>query len=90
MTDSTWTLRVASGFTRDLYRLPPRVAGPIVEFVTSGLLADPLRLSKSLSGDLRGLRSARRGDYRVIFEVDEAHRVVLVLRVDHRAHVYRL
>lgn len=89
MTDPVWTVRISRGYKRDLYRLPPRVAGPIVEFVTSALPDNSLRLSKPLTGDLRGLRSARRGDYRVVFELNETVNVLVVLRVDHRAHVYR-
>lgn len=89
MTDPQWTVLITSRFKRDLYRLPPRVAGAIVEFVTSTLPGNPLRLSKPLSVDLQGLRSARRGDYRVIFELHDAEHELVVLRVDHRAHVYR-
>jgi mRNA-degrading endonuclease RelE of RelBE toxin-antitoxin system len=35
------------------------------------------------------MRSARRGAYRVAYEIDEAERLVIVHRIDHRATVYR-
>jgi mRNA-degrading endonuclease RelE of RelBE toxin-antitoxin system len=38
---------------------------------------------------LEGLRSARRGAYRVIYEIEEAEHVVIVHRIDHRATAYR-
>ena len=61
----------------------------VVEFVTVVLPGNPLRLSKPLTGEFAELRSARRGDYRVLIQVDEAARTVLVLRIAHRAEVYR-
>ena len=60
----------------------------VVEFVTAVLPQNPLRLSKPLTGPLSGLRSARRGDYRVLIEVDEDDSRVLVVRIAHRAQVY--
>jgi mRNA interferase RelE/StbE len=62
-------LAVSARARRDLDRLPPRIAAAIVEFATRTLLENPERMSKPLAGELEGLRSARRGDYRVIFEL---------------------
>jgi len=69
--------------------LPDRVALAVVEFITTALLDNPARLSKPLTGDLEGLRSARRGDYRVLLWIDESDAAVSVVRVAHRADVYR-
>ena len=84
-----WDVVATTRFDRDLARLPPRVATAIVEFVTSVLPQNPPRMTKPLSGDLEGYRSARRGDYRVIVRLDEAARILLLHRVAHRAHAYR-
>jgi mRNA interferase RelE/StbE len=46
-------------------------------------------VGKPLRRDLKGLWSARRGPYRVVDEIDETARRVVVLRIDHRADVYR-
>jgi mRNA interferase RelE/StbE len=89
VTDSPWDVQVGSRFKRDLHRLPPRITAAVVEFVTAVLPESPLRMSKTLRGELEGLRSARRGDYRIIVEIDESAHVILLLRVAHRAHVYR-
>jgi len=35
------------------------------------------------------LRSARRGDYRILLRVDDERCTVLVVDIDHRAHIYR-
>jgi mRNA interferase RelE/StbE len=67
------------------------VLGPsaILVYVEERLARDPMRLSKPLTGEFAGLRSAHNGDYRVLFRLDDEQQVVWVIRVDHRAHVYR-
>lgn len=77
------------GAVRDMSRLPIKVAGAIATFVEERLAVNPPRLSKVLVGELEGVRSARNGDYRVLFELDQAGETLLVLRVDHRSRVYR-
>ncbi|WP_299959164.1 type II toxin-antitoxin system RelE/ParE family toxin [uncultured Modestobacter sp.] len=61
------------------------MAPAVVEFITAVLPENPLRLSKSLTGEFQGLRSARHGDFRVLIVIDEPTRTVLVVRVAHRA-----
>ncbi len=85
----TWEVRFAPAALRGLDRLPPRVTGAVVQFVTATLPENPLRMSKPLRGELEGYRSARRGDYRVLFQLDEASGVLLVVRIAHRADAYR-
>jgi mRNA-degrading endonuclease RelE of RelBE toxin-antitoxin system len=70
-------------------QLPASVAAAIVEFLTGGLRENPQRVGHKLHYDLEGLWSARRGAFRVIYEIDEDIRLVRVLRVDHRRNVYR-
>ena len=86
---AAYEVRIASPARRQLSRLPSRSAVAVVEFITAVLPQNPLRLSKPLAGEFEGLRSARRGDYRVLIEVDEATRTVLVVRIAHRADAYR-
>ena len=87
--ETSWEVVATSRFDRDLARLPPKVATAIVEFVTGVLPQNPPRMTKPLTGDLEGYRSARRGDYRVIVRLDDPARLVVLHRVAHRAHVYR-
>jgi mRNA-degrading endonuclease RelE of RelBE toxin-antitoxin system len=82
-------IEISSAARRGLRRLPGKVAAAIIEFITGPLADNPARLSKPLTNRLGGYRSARRGDYRVLIRVDETGRVVLVVRIDHRANVYR-
>jgi mRNA interferase RelE/StbE len=84
-----WELRIAAAAERQLGRLPERVAAAVVEFVVGPLLENPHQVGHPLQRELEGLRSARRGAYRVVYEIDDEKRTVVVLRVDHRADVYR-
>lgn len=84
-----YRLRVSASARRQLHRLPERAAVAIVEFITTILTENPARSSKPLTGELEGLRSARRGDYRVLLWIDEDESTVVIVRVAHRADVYR-
>ncbi|MBB3086662.1 type II toxin-antitoxin system RelE family toxin [Geodermatophilus sabuli] len=86
---SSYEVHIASAAHRQLGQLPSRVAVAVVEFITAVLPENPQRLSKPLTGEFEGLRSARRGDYRVLIDIDESARTVLVVRIAHRAEVYR-
>lgn len=84
-----WRLLVAPAAERTLARLPERVAGAIVEFMVGPLLAEPRRVGKPLQRELEGYWSARRGAYRLVYRIDDEANMVRVVRVDHRADVYR-
>ena len=84
----TWRLVVAAPARRDLARLPEKVAGAVVR-TFDAIAADPHRVGKPLQREVRGLWSARRGPYRVIYRVDDDQAVVTVLGIGHRADVYR-
>lgn len=70
-------------------RLPESVAAAVVEFVTGDLLAAPRRVGKPLQRELTGTWVARRGTYRVMYEIDDESGIVRVLVVEHRRDVYR-
>ena len=86
---SSYEVLIASAARRQLRRLPSRAAGAVVEFITAVFPVNSQRLSKPLTGEFEGLRSARRGDYRVLIEVDENTQTVLVVRIAHRSDAYR-
>jgi mRNA interferase RelE/StbE len=84
----TWTPTFATSAWRDLDLLPPKIAQAIVEFAVHTLPENPLRVGKPLIGEFEGLRSARRGDYRVLFILEEPDRLI-VMRARHRRDAYR-
>jgi mRNA interferase RelE/StbE len=89
VSDDSWDVRVAASAERQLGRLPERIAAAVVEFMLGPLCENPRRIGHPLQRELAGLWSARRGAYRVIYEMDDADHVVTVLRIDHRSDVYR-
>lgn len=89
MSESAWRLRVSATADRQLDRLPHRVAAAVVEFVTGPLCVSPYQVGHPLQRELAGLWSARRGAYRVVYEIDEAEETITVLRIGHRADIYR-
>ena len=74
---------------RHFNRLPEKVRHAALETIFGPIAENPQRLGKPLLGELDGLRSARRGDYRIIYEILEIDEVVLIHRVQHRREVYR-
>jgi mRNA interferase RelE/StbE len=74
---------------RDLIRLPEKVATGVVEFIYGALAENPERVGHRLRFELEGKHSANRGDYRIIYQIDDSTRAVTVLTIDHRSRVYR-
>lgn len=89
MSEQAYRLVVAASAERSIARLPEKAAAAVVEFLTGSLLAAPRRLGHPLRQELVGLWAARRGPYRVVYEIDDETKTVRILRVDHRADVYR-
>jgi mRNA interferase RelE/StbE len=87
--EERYSIRVTARAERDLQRLPEKIATACVEFIFGPLADNPPRVGKPLRGELGGLHSARRGDYRVIYGVVEDTRTVEVLHIDRRSDVYR-
>lgn len=84
-----WKVEVTSPALKGFRRLPEKAAAAIVEFVTGVLADNPHRLSKPLTNELLGMRTARRGDYRVLFTLDVEEHILYVHRIEHRSDVYK-
>ncbi len=89
MTTEIWRLVAAASAERSLDRLPAKVATAIVEFMLGPLIEAPRRVGHPLERELFGLWSARRGAYRIVYELDEVGNAVNVVRIDHRSDIYR-
>lgn len=91
MTEAPYELGTAPPARRALAnRLPADVATAAVEFICGPLLDNPHRVGKALGEELIGIHSARLGrDWRVLYEIDEDRRVVVVLDIRHRSIAYR-
>jgi mRNA-degrading endonuclease RelE of RelBE toxin-antitoxin system len=74
---------------RHLNGLPGKVRSAVIEAVLGTIAENPRRAGKPLRGELEGLYSAIRGEFRVIYEIDDERDVVLVHRAQHRRRIYR-
>jgi mRNA-degrading endonuclease RelE of RelBE toxin-antitoxin system len=89
VTQSEYRLVVAASAERALRRLPDAMTAAVVVFMLGALVEAPRRAGHPLQRALTDLWAARRGPYWVVYSIDDETRVVSVLRIDHRADIYR-
>lgn len=69
-------------------KVPAKSVDVITYFIHGPLLENPRRVGKALDAPFLGCYAARRGDYRVIYLIDDEKSRITVLDVSHRSHVY--
>jgi mRNA interferase RelE/StbE len=82
-------IRITARAERDLQRLPDKIAAACVEFIYGPLGGNPRRVGKPLRGELAGLHSARRGDYRIVSVIVDDTRTVEIVHLGRRSDIYR-
>ena len=70
-------------------KLPDKIASAVIEFCYGPVAENPYRVGKALRLQLEGLHSARRGDFRIICQIDETIPQVVIIGVEHRGDAYR-
>lgn len=88
MNDPRWRVVVMAPARRQFDRLPIEVAAAVLETLEA-IAENPRRLGKALMFEHEGRFSARRGPYRVIYELDDVAMLVRVVAIGHRRDVYR-
>ena len=88
MNDPRWRVVVMAPARRQFDRLPIEVAAAVLETLEA-IAENPRRLGKALMFEHEGRFSARRGPYRIIYELDDAAMLVRVVAIGHRRDVYR-
>lgn len=71
---------------KDIPRLSQPVRAIIKKAIESKLLLDPVKFGKPLQYSLKGCRSLRVGDYRIIYQL--LNRDIRVLLIRHRRDCY--
>ena len=89
MSEPVYAVAWSAASRRVLARWPEKVATAVVEFLYGSSAASPHRVGRRLRLGLSGLHSARRGDYRVIYRIDDDRHQVDVVAIDHRSDIYR-
>ena len=89
MSDPRYAIAWTAPARRSLARLPEKAAAAAVEFIYGSMAASPRRVGKPLKLGLAGLHSARRGDDRVIYRINDHDRRIDVVAIEHCADAYR-
>jgi mRNA-degrading endonuclease RelE of RelBE toxin-antitoxin system len=69
--------------------LPEAVAVACWEFIRGPLAENPQRVGKPLRGQLEGRYSARRGQFRVIYQIFDERVVIRVIHIAYRRDAHR-
>ena len=83
-----WRVEYSAVALKTLRRLDPPIQRRILSFIDARVLDDPRRVGKAMQGDQRAWRY-RVGDYRLICDIQDATRIVSVVRIGDRKEVYR-
>ena len=81
-----WAIRFTASAAKALRKLDPEVQRR-VRAALATLREQPER-GKPLQLTLKGLRSWRSGDFRIVYRVDEGRIEILVIAIGHRREVY--
>jgi mRNA interferase RelE/StbE len=72
-----------------LQRLDPPIRRRILSFIETRIAPAPRRTGEALKGSFGDYWKYRIGSYRLICSIEDATRIVLVLRVGDRKEIYR-
>jgi mRNA-degrading endonuclease RelE of RelBE toxin-antitoxin system len=84
----TYQIRLTRTAKRTLEQMPPRVVEVVVAFIYGPLADNPQRTGKPMQSPYEGLHVGRRGDYRVIYRIQETTVDVQILVIGHRSKIY--
>jgi mRNA interferase RelE/StbE len=87
----TWAIDYTQTARNQIKKLDRPVSKRILDFMDNRVAKqeDPRALGKPLSGPLGTLWRYRVGDYRILCEIQHSAVRILVIRIGHRAEVYR-
>jgi mRNA-degrading endonuclease RelE of RelBE toxin-antitoxin system len=90
VTPDSYRVELSRPAARALGRLSPKLVDAVLRFLEGPLAENPQRATKALGAELEGLRAGYVGiSYRILVRIDEDARLVQVMRIAHRADVYR-
>ena len=82
----SWTVSYTKSAAKAIRGLDPQVQSKVSAAIKK-LIEDPTR-GKPLQLTLRGLRSWRTGDWRIVYRATQEELEILVIAVGHRREVY--
>lgn len=85
-----YQVRLLKDAVRDLEKLDQEGARRIVKKINRLAETAETIKPKGLRGELAGLAKLREGDYRVIYEIIRAEKVLIIHFIGHRSEVYKI
>ena len=74
--------------TKDLKRLANQAVKPIIRRIET-LQASPRVMGTTKLRGYRDLYRIRQGDYRIIYKIEEAKLIILIVQIGHRRDIYK-
>ena len=71
---------------KDIIALSHPIAEQIKKVIEEKLMIDPIGFGKPLRYNLKGCRSLRVGDYRILYQINK--KIILIIAIKHRKEVY--
>ncbi len=72
----------------DLSQISKTQKQQIQKAIEFKLALNPIEFGKPLRYSLKGLRRLRVGEYRIIYQIEESKKTVLIVKIGHRREVY--
>lgn len=74
--------------SEDIPSLPSSAKKMIKKAIEERLMVDPVSYGKPLRFSLKGHRRLRVADYRIVYKIDEASKLVIIVAIKHRKNIY--
>ncbi len=86
-----WRVEVSRTAEKQITKLDRQAQAAIVRYFRERVqqVENPRKVGKPLRGEKKGLWRYRVGDYRIICDIHDSRKTVVVLALGHRKHVYR-
>ena len=85
----TYRVALRPAAVRALQPMPEKIAAACREFIHGALAANPHRVGKPLLEPLAPHYAARRGEYRVLYLIENGQVTIVLTSVTHHADAYR-
>lgn len=84
-----YKVRLSAAALRAIEReLPRKVSEAALSFILGPLRENPRRMGKPLIGPYKNAFSARRGEYRIVYEIIDDKILIEITKIAHRAKAY--
>ena len=86
-----WRVEISRTAEKQVKKLDRQIQADLVRYLRERVqeASNPRQFGKALRGEKKGLWRYRVGDHRIICDIRDAEKIVAVLALGHRKHVYR-